>query len=110
MTAFKTSRATSEATTRTTETHVDDDHAVPSVPQRDSWMMATSILVGLDKAIKQAETERNAALAKGNNNPFAPGVSTPTQIAQALIEARRVLAPQLHATAKSSGLPMPEGV
>ena len=30
--------------------------------------------------------------------------------AEALIEARRVLAPQLHATAKSSGLAMPEGV
>lgn len=96
--------------TRTTETHVDDDHAAPSVPQRDSWMMATSILVGINKAIKQAEEERNAALAKGNGNPFAPGVSTPTHTAQALIEARRVLAPQLHATAKSSGLPMPEGV
>ena len=102
MTDFKLTRTVAE-------THVDDDHAVPAASPMDAWRMASSILVGLNKAIKKAEEERSAALAQGNGNPFAPGVSTPSQIAEALIEARRVLAPQLHATAKSSGLAMPEG-
>jgi len=70
--------------------------------------MASSILVGLHKAVKVANTEYTACVAAGNANPFAPGISQANQILEALSIAKRDLASDMTRIARSSGLAMPE--
>lgn len=92
-----------------TDSHVDDDHSVPSVPKMDSWHMATSILVGISKALRQAEQERAAILEEHNGNSLAPGLMRLGHITEALLDARKTLGPDLRNIARSNALKMPEG-
>lgn len=92
-----------------TDTHVDDDHATPSAPKMDSWYMATSILVGINKALRQVENERAVILDKHNGNPLAPGLMRLGHLTEALMDARKSLSPDLRNIARSNALAMPEG-
>ena len=99
MTEFKTTR----------NNHADDDHAAPSVAPMDSWKMATSILVGINRTLRQLEAEREALLEKHGGNPLAPGLMKLSHMTEALMDARRTLNPDLRNIARANGLTMPEG-
>ena len=99
MTEFKTTR----------NTHADHDHAAQSVAPLDSWQMATSILLGINKTLRQLEAERAIILERHEGNPIAPGLMKLSHMTEALMDARRVLNHDLRNIARSSGLTMPEG-
>jgi len=74
----------------------------------DAWTMASSILVGLDKAVEVANAEYTAAVVAGKGNPFSAGISQTNQILETLSITKRDLTHEMTRIARSSGLAMPE--
>lgn len=103
------SKSAQATTANVPDTHVNYDHATPSVAPMDSWKMAVSILVGINKTLRQLELERAAILENHGGNPLAPGLMKLSHTTEALMDARRTLNPDLRNIARASGLTMPEG-
>jgi hypothetical protein len=73
-----------------------------------AWDYSSSLLAGFYKAAVVANEEYAAAVAVGNGNPFAPGISQPHQLLLVLSNAKLQLEGEMRRIARSSGLTMPE--
>lgn len=88
----------------TTKTIEDSGKAASHL---DAWTMAQSILVGLRKAIKTAEAERQAVVTAHPGNHLAPGLRKQSDLLEILQATKRGLEAELHSHARSNGLSMP---
>lgn len=79
-----------------------------SVASMTAWTMALSVLTGLRKTEATARAEFEAIRNANPDKPFAPGVTTATDILNSVARTKIDLEHELRRIARSNGLTMPE--
>lgn len=75
-----------------------------------AWAMALSVLTGLRKTEATARAEFEAIRNANLGRPFAPGVTTSTDILNSVARTKIDLEHELRRIARSNGLAMPEAL
>ena len=79
----------------------------PTTETMTAWEMSLSVLIGLRKTEAKARTEFEAICNANPGKPFAPGMTTASDILNTVAQSKLDLEHELRRIARSNGLSVP---